>query len=319
VTYLRDACATGRATIVPACKADTLLFERGAVAGVAASARDESTGERSPVRVNARQVVVAAGALESPALLLRSGVAHPHLGRNLFLHPTTAVAGQYEEPVCGWIGAPQSVLCDEFGQRRGNYGFRLETAPVHPGLIALAQPWHGARDHRSRMQHAAHVAAVIVLTRDRASGRVRVDPQGRAVVDYVPGRLERVLLQDGIATAAMVHWAAGAAEIHTLHARDFTLRRRGGARHDDIQSYCREVIRQPVHGNRCALFSAHQMGTCRMGSDARASVCDERGRVRGFAGLYVADASLFPASSGVNPMLTIMALAYMVGDSIDHA
>jgi choline dehydrogenase-like flavoprotein len=166
------------------------------------------------------------------------------------------------------------------------------------------------------MQHAAHVGAVIVLTRDRASGRVRVDREGRAVIDYAPGRLERLMIQDGIATAAMVHWAAGAAEIHTLHTHEHTFRRRAGARQDDIQSYCREIIKQPVHGNRCALFSAHQMGTCRMGADAHGSVCDERGQVRGVLGLYVADASLFPASSGVNPMLTIMALAHMVGEGL---
>ena len=263
-------------------------------------------------------MVVAAGAVESPALLLRSGVTHDHLGRNLFLHPTTAVAGQYDEPVRGWIGAPQTVLCDEFGQRRGNYGFRLETAPVHPGLLALAEPWYGGRDHRSKMQHASHVGAVIVLARDRASGRVSVDRDGRAMIDYAPGRLERLMLQDGIAAAAMVHWAAGATEIHALHTRDHTFRRRAGGRQDDIQAYCRELVTQPVHANRCALFSAHQMGTCRMGADRHASVCDERGQVRGVPGLYVADASLFPASSGVNPMLTIMALAHMVGEAINH-
>lgn len=315
-TYLRDAQQTGRTTIVAACKAERVRFERGQVVGVQALARDESTGQRHPVRVNARTVVVAAGALETPALLFRSGIEHPQLGRNLYLHPTTAVTGRYPEPIRGWMGAPQSVISKEFSRLRGNYGYHLETPPVHPGLIALAQPWYGARDHRTRMQHAAHVSAFIVLTRDKHSGRVRVDREGRAVIDYAVGRMERELLQHGIASASRAHWAAGATEIHTLHTRDHTLRRTGPTASNDIEGFCQRVQRLPVHGNRCGVFSAHQMGTCRMGVDPRSAVCDERGQIHGISGLYVADASLFPASSGVNPMITIMALAHLVGAAI---
>jgi choline dehydrogenase-like flavoprotein len=309
-TFLRDAQESGQTTIVPCCRADRLRFERGQLVGVQATARHETTGAQFPVRINARTVVVAAGALETPAFLLRSGVEHPQLGRNLFLHPTSAVAGRYDAEVRGWIGAPQTVLCDEFGRVRGNYGYRFEAAPVHPGLIALAQPWYGGRDHRARMQRVGHVSAFIVLTRDRNAGRVTIDREGRAVVDYSIGRMERELLQEGIANAARVHHAAGAAEIHTLHTSDSTYRRGTG---DDFEAHARRIAKLPVHANRCGVFSAHQMGTCRMGVDRRASVCDERGQVHGYPGLYVADASLFPASSGVNPMITVMALAHLVG------
>ncbi len=314
-TFLRDAQRSGNTTIVASCRAERLLWDGGRVAGVEAIAVD-ADGRRLPVRVRAKTVIVAAGALETPALLLRSGVAHPLIGRNLFLHPTTAVAGRYETPIRGWLGPPQTVLCEEFSRARGNHGFRLETAPVHPGLIALAQPWYGARDHRARMQHAGHVSAVIALTRDRSSGRVTVDREGRAVVDYRVGRLERGLLREGIAAAARVHWAAGASEVHTLHSTDHTLRRQLANRPGDIDAYCAAIARVPVHANRCGLFSAHQMGTCRMGVDRAKAVCDERGQVHGVPGLYVADASLFPSSSGVNPMITIMALAHMVGAGI---
>src|SRR5206468_9802519 len=132
---------------------------------------------------------------------------------------------------------------DEFGRQRGNYGYRLETAPVHPGLISLAQPWYGGRDHRTRMQQAAHVSAFVVLTRDRQGGRLPVDAEGRAVVDYAVARVERELLQEGIANAARVHWAAGAIEIHTLHSREHTFRRSGANRTSDIDAYCASVAR----------------------------------------------------------------------------
>ena len=214
------------------------------------------------------------------------------------------------------MGAPQTVLCDELSAMNGTYGVRFETAPVHPGLMALAHAWHGARAHREQMQQLAHVSAVIVLSRDRNSGRVVVDREGRAVIDYRVGRMERSLLQRGIAAAARIHWAADADEIHTLHTREQSLRRSASAGKADLEAFCDRVAALPVHGNRCAVFSAHQMGTCRMGADPRRDVCDERGGVYGVPGLFVADGSLFPASSGVNPMITIMALAYMVGSEM---
>lgn len=313
VTYLVDAQQRGNTTIVANCRAERVRVSGGAVSGVAARYRDPRTGASHDLQVRAPRVVVAAGALETPALLLRSGITHPHLGRNLHLHPTTAVAGRYDQPARGWVGAPQSVLCDEYHRLRGNYGVRIEAAPIHPGLLALAVPWYGARDHRARMQHAAHVSAFVILARDQGTGRVRVDREGRPVIDYAVGRAERALLMEGAAKAAAIHHAAGAREIHTVHVREHTWRRDGS---DNIEDFCARVARAPVHGNRAAVFSAHQMGTCRMGTDPATSVCDERGVVRGTRGLHVADASLFPASSGVNPMITIMALAEMVAEGL---
>jgi choline dehydrogenase-like flavoprotein len=311
-TYLDDAQGSGNATIVAECRAERVRRERGRVIGVDGVARTPD-GRTVAVRVNAPLVVVACGGIESPALLLRSGIELSQLGRNLFLHPTTAIAGRYDTPIHAWQGAPQTAMSSEFAQERGNYGYRLEVAPMHPGLIALAFPWTGARDHRRRMQESAHVSAIIVLVRDQAGGRVRVDDEGRAVIHYRPGAMERRLLREGMATAADVHWAAGAAELHSLHTRRLSLTRDSGR---GIDRYCADLARRPVHGNRCALFSAHQMGTCRMGSGARDAVCDENGQVFGTKGLYVADASLFPASSGVNPMITIMALAHVVAERI---
>ena len=128
--------------------------------------------------------------------------------------------------------------------------------------------------------------------------------------------MERELLQEGVANGARIHWAAGATEIHTLHLRDRTFRRADANRTSDIAAFCASVARLPVHANRCGVFSAHQMGTARMGLDEHANVCDEHGQVRGVPGLYVGDTSLFPASSGVNPMITVMALAHLVGSRL---
>ncbi|HJQ19367.1 MAG TPA: GMC family oxidoreductase [Gemmatimonadaceae bacterium] len=316
LTYLVDAQRAGGTTIVARCRAERLRMELGTIVGVQATARDEQTNEEFAVRVDARTVVVCAGALETPAFLMRSGIEHAHLGRNLLLHPGTAVLARYEEPVRAWIGAPQTILVDEFSRLRGNYGFRVETAPVHPGLAALALPWTGAREHRALMQDAAHTSAFAVFARDRNGGRVRVGRDGHVTIDYAVGRMERELLQRGIAAAARIHWAAGAAEIHTLHVHASSLAREETKRSADIDAYARYLATLPVHANRAALFSAHQMGTCRMGSDRKRDVCDPTGQVYDAPGLFVADTSLFPAASGVNPMISVMALAHMVGSGL---
>ena len=310
VTYLADAQRGGKTTIVASCRANALVVTSGRVTGVHASVTN-SDGTRVDLRVKAPLVVVAAGALETPALLMRTGIEHQQLGRNLFLHPTSAVGAEYDEPIRGWMGAPQSVLCDEFAQLDGRYGFRLETPPIHPGLFAMAIPWEGAREHRELLRHIERCGAFIVLTRDRNGGTVRVDREGRAVSRYALDQRQRAIVRRGIAEAARVHWAAGARRIHTVHTRTLHLDRDDPRA--DIDAYCAAIERAPVHGNRSQLFSAHQMGTCRMGTDERASVCDENGAVRGVRGLYVADTSLFPASSGVNPMITVMAVAHMLG------
>lgn len=318
VTFLCDAQQGADAIIVADCWAERIVIERGQVVGVRASVRPQS-GERVDLTVRASRVVVCAGGLESPALLERSGLEMPQLGRNLYLHPTTAVAGLYAERVEPWRGPPQTVVCSELARADGNFGVRLETAPAHPGIFGFAAPWTNARSYRRLMQRAGDVGAIIVLTRDRASGRVQARRDGSVAVSYRPGKVECALLARGIAGATRVHVAAGAQEVHTLHTRGLSFAPSATTSERDLDRFCERIMAERVDANWSLLFSAHQMGTCRMGRDQKSAVCDERGAVFGVRGLYVADASAFPASSGVNPMLTIMALAQCVASGIVNA
>ena len=312
-TFLADAQLDGDVTIIANCRVNTLSRSGTRITGVHAVARDATSamGTEFNIEVRARFVVVAAGGLETPALLLRSGIRHPALGRNLYLHPTSAVAGRYAQPVETWNGPPQTVISDEHAAIHDGHGVRLEAAPGHPGLLALALPWFGARDHRERMQTVSRVSAIIALTRDRAGGRVRVGRGGHSIVTYKPGERELSAIRRGITAAVRAHIAAGAEEVLTLHSRSHVLQATGATTRT-VDEFCDRILADAVDRNWSTLFSAHQMGTCRIGADARTAVCDESGKVRGVDGLYVADASLFPASSGVNPMITVMALAYHV-------
>ena len=311
VTYLRDAQLGGNAEVIARCSADRVVVESGRVTGIEATATTRE-GARYNVVVNARVVVAACGSLHTPALLMRSGVRLLHLGRNLHLHPTTGVGSVFDARIAAWDGAPQTIVCNEFAGFQNGYGFRIETAPAHPGMIALATLWLGARAHRTEMQSSARKALLIVLVRDRSTGVVTTDHAGRPIVDYRVGDGEEAMMREGMSRAARVLFAAGAKGIQTLHTTPLSMGQTAseGRRFDDIDSLCQAILKSRVSDNRLALFSAHQMGTCRMGRDPRTAVCDYRGEVFGAKGLFVADASAFPGSSGVNPMISIMALAH---------
>jgi choline dehydrogenase-like flavoprotein len=308
VTFLRDAVATGRATLVGNCQAERIEHTAGRVTGVTAR-----LGERR-VRVRATTVVVAAGGIESPALLLRSGITLPALGRHLHLHPTTCVAGFFAEPVRAWLGPPQTVVCDEFASLSDGHGFRLETAPAHPGLFALAMPWRNARAHRELMQDFDHAATLIVLARDHSGGRVSIDRRGATRVDYTVGPRERGYLARGAAAAARVLAAAGAERITTLHSQPIEWQAR-----DNLDAYCQDITSAPLDRNWSPVLTAHQLGTCRMGSSPDAAVCNQNGAVFGVRGLFIGDASALPGSCGVNPMITVAAFGWWVGGRIVSA
>ena len=319
-TFLLDAQRQGDAQILAGCRARRVLWSGARAHGVEAIATT-AAGEEVAVEVRAPTVVVAAGSLHSPALLLRSGLELPAVGRHLHLHPASGVAGAFARPIEPWSGPPQSVLCDEFAAGAGGgvgagggYGFRLETVPAHPGLLAMSTPWCGARDHRREMQRSDRKCTLAVLVRDRSTGRVRVDRDGAPLVDYRPGRQELAQLRLGLAAASRVLLAAGAGQLLALNHRRLGLR----AVDDPAAraSYFASVARSRGERNWSTLFSAHQMGTCRMGADPRTAVCDAGGEVFGVRGLFIADASAFPASSGVNPMVTVMALAHHTAQHI---
>ncbi len=310
-TYLQDAY-DHRARIIVHCSADKVLLENGRVAGVQATVTGRESGKTHRLTISAKTVIVAAGAIHSPAILLRSGLENPHIGRHLHLHPTTTVAGIYPDRVYGWQGVMQSVYSNEFAYLDGNYGYKLEVPPAHPGLLGLATPWFSARDCREQMTHAPNIATFIILTRDRGEGTVTLDRFGEPVIDYVVSVYDRQHLKHGLRQAARIHFAAGATSIMTLHSKRTRLDRPadGEIRGQQLRAFDRQIEQHGMDPNRIMMFTAHQMGTCRMGADPKTSVTNEHGEVHGVKGLFVCDGSLFPAPSGVNPMLSIMGLVH---------
>jgi choline dehydrogenase-like flavoprotein len=311
-TWLADAQANG-ARLIADCRATEVLVEDGRAAGVEAIyGWADPEGRSAKVTIRAPRVVVASGSLESPALLLRSGIGGPATGDYLRLHPCTAVFGVYGEDQRAWWGPPQSALCDEFVNTGDGYGLLVETAQYAPGLIGSATPWTSGHDHKERMTQFRFGGTLIGLTRDRGHGRVSVDANGEAVPTYaVTDELDVANLQRGVDAQVRLHEAAGANTITPLAGGAPTWRRG-----DELKSFIDRAKGIPYRVGGHRLFSAHQMGSCRMGRDPETSVADPRGELHDTKGVWIGDASAFPTPSGTNPMITIMALARRTAEAI---
>ena len=317
LTYLQDAADSG-ARFVVNCSVDRVTTDHGAATGVIATVTDAATGAQHQLTVRAKTVVVAAGALHSPAILLRSGVGGTHLGRHLKLHPVVAVTGFYADPIRSWDGSLQTRYSDQFANESDGYGYKFEMAPSHPGLMAQALPWESGRQHKEDMLRGAYAATMIVLVRDRNDGRVTIDRHGEPVVDYVLGEHERQMLTHGMIEGVKIQLAAGALRAGTLHNKTTLIDQSLDAplTADQMAAFAHEIEERGMEPNRLITFSAHQMGSCRMAADQRRGVVNNENAVFGVKQLYVADGSAFPSASGVNPMLTILALAHRAAQSI---
>jgi choline dehydrogenase-like flavoprotein len=304
VSYLPRAVAAG-ARLRTGVEARRVLVEGGRAVGVACSARDAS-GRSRPFTVRARRAVIAAGgSFGTPELLMRSGLGGNQVGRNLRIHPACWVGARYEEEVRGWDGVMQSYYVDQWEESRGV----LLEATFTP--LAFGGAWlvgTGA-EHQRAMHDFGRIGSIGVQLRDTSVGRVGLANDGAFRAKYHLNDVDAAKVTFGIARAAEVHFAAGATEVYP------NIPRAGVLRPGDLATF--EATRFKASELRLEAF--HPMATARISADPRRGVCDVDGSVYGTAGLYVADASLFPTAVGVNPMMTIIAFAKQVSRGIATA
>jgi choline dehydrogenase-like flavoprotein len=313
-TFLQDASDAG-ARVVVGCHADRLMVgDDGRAAGVQATVTrpDGSTAE---LTVNAPTVVVACGSIESPALLLRSGIGGPAVGKHLRLHPAAIVNGIYDEPIEAWIGQIQSELSDHFAHCEDEWGFLIESVGALPSIGTAGTPWKDGEQHKRDFARIfPHHAPFISVARDHGQGEVVLDAHGQPVVRWsLTDDVDRKLLIRANVELAKLQHAAGAPEIRTLHAQEVAWRRDSGERFEDFLTRIEEAPYGPAD---ITIFTAHQMGSCRMGTDPSSSVADGRGELHDVTGVWIGDGSAFPSAPGVNPMVSIMALASRTAEQI---
>jgi choline dehydrogenase-like flavoprotein len=296
---------TSRAQIVDGCAVQRILVERGRASGVEGRWTAEDGSAEATVTVRAPIVVVAAGSLESPGVLLRSGIGGPAVGQYLRLHPCTCTTGDYGTDLQAWWGPPQAGLVNEFARVEDDYGFLIESVQYTTGLGASSVPFTTGLAHKEAMADFPNGGSFIGLVRDRGHGRVTLDANGNTVPWYaLTDELDVRNTRRALEAQVRLHHAAGARSIQVL-ARGRPTWRYG----DDLDAFIARAQRLPLRAGGATLFSAHQMGTCRMGADPATSVADPRGELHDTKGVWIGDASAFPTPSGTNPMITIMALA----------
>lgn len=299
LTYLQDAADAG-ARMVTGAHVDRVITAEGTATGVVARVGD------STVIVNARAVVLAAGALNTPAILLRSGVGGPATGEYLRLHPVTAVWARFEDRVDPWTGLLQTRYSDEFADLDGKgYGFKFETAPIHPLFPAAFLGWEDGASFKRDVLGLGYLNVGGILLRDHDYGKVVLRKDGSPVWKYSISKYDQAHIREGVRRGVEMYAAAGATEVISSTVKP--IRWRAG---DSFDGFMDGVDAVGYGSNQTGYFTFHQMGTARMGSDPATSVVDSLNQVHGTRGLYVMDGSCFPTSSGVNPMLTIASIAH---------
>jgi len=297
VSYVPRAQAAG-ARLYTRCRVGRVLLSGGKAIGIVGRFVDADEHDRGvELRVLARHVVVACGALLTPALLEKSGVPDPSKlrGRNLHIHPATRVAALFDEEVRGWEEVPQAYNVHEFTRE----GIFIQGQFVPPAMEAPVLPGVGSA-HKAIMARYTRLGSFGALISDESAGRVRAGRGRFPRVTYQLNARDAQKLARAIGLTAEIFFAAGAREVYSgVHSRPVL---RGV---DDAYA----LQRAALPASDFEMMAFHPQGTARMGEDPRAAVTDSAGRVHGTAGLWVGDASLFPSSCKVNPQITIMALA----------
>jgi len=298
VAVLPGVVARG-AQLFANCRVQRIALENGRATGVVASVHDPHTGRRrGELRVHARAVVLAAGAIFTPVLLQRQklGNASGQVGRNLAIHPAVGTTARFDEELRAWKGVMQNHHVDELMRD----GILLEATFPPPGLGYSAGSLPGAgREQKELFAEYPHMAAAGSVISDDGVGRVR-PLGGGALIRYDLTETDTRKIIRGIALAARIFFAAGANRVYPMLP---------GLQSIDSPDQVRAIESGRWKPGELKVSAYHPMGTCRMGADPRTSVVDGHGAAHDVPGLWVLDASVVPSSTVVNPQITVMALA----------
>ncbi len=304
VSFVPAALARG-ADLVTAARVDQVDLVGGRARGVTATLAPDAAGRRPRLTVRAEAVVIACGTLMTPLLLDRSGACRVggQLGKNLSIHPATKVLALFDDRVDQWSGIPQGYAIDEFAAE----GLMFEGGSLPLDVAALGVPWTGRR-FMDLMEEYAHLATFGFMVKDTSRGSVRRGPGASPLVIYDMNERDRALMQRGIGILCEVYQRAGARRVLPLVAG-----------HDEVRGadgLARLRAARLAPGD-VEVTAFHPLGTCRLGVDPARSCIGPDHEAHDVAGLYVCDGSAVPSSLGVNPQMTIMALALRAAEIID--
>ncbi len=265
--------------------------------------------EQGALEVRAKVVVLAANAVASAELLLRSGLGNEHVGRHLSLQPQLPVSALFPEEVRFFRGIPQAYAVTEFErltEEEGLGGFRIESISGTPGIVASILPKLG-HDGKALMAQYRQLGAALCLVPDGPRGRVRVERSGRLRIDYELAEEQKQRLRDAAKAAARLFLAAGARQVQVAAARPVLIATEAELGLLDALDF------QPA---TVPFLSAHQQGTVRFAPSASQGAAAPDGAVYGTQGVYVFDSSGFPTSSSSHTMAPIITVSRFLSEQL---
>lgn len=281
------------------CRVQKIITKGGHAIGVNGVFIDPIT--KSPthkIKIRSKIVISSCGAIQTPALLMRSRIWDKNklLGKNLIVHPNAKVLAVFNEDVRAWHGVNQGFQITEFFDE----GILMAVQFLPPGIIAMALPLSGETLIKTLKDEFHHMVMGGVLIEDTGTGCVRLGPFDTVIPTYNLNEHDFRQTLRAVALLSELFFAAGARKCYLPFSTLSELRSV-----DDIPKIYQSEIR-PID---LELITVHLMGTAKMGSHPENSVVNSHGEFHNVKGLFVADASVFPTSIGVNPQITIMALA----------
>lgn len=311
ITYLPRADRAG-ATIYAGADTQKVLVENGRAAGVEGVLLERFTHRPlGRFEVRAPIVCLAAGAIGTPGILLRSGLRGrgDTAGKYLQFHTHTFSYGFMDEPVYNYYGAPQTIAVTEFSDVYGRKGpgFMIEGLGVHSVNFAMIGQGIG-EDHARQMEQLSHMAIADGILRDRSRGWVELNKKGHPVSVYPYLEEDKNLIRESVRRLAQCLFAGGAREVVVPGATTGPIMDRN---HIDPA-----VATIPNDPRSMALATAHLFSSARMAGTPELGYCDSRGEAWDTKGLYITDASALPGNIGTNPQVTIMAVARKIASGV---
>lgn len=323
-TFLFDAVNLG-AHIVENCRVDCVLTETTETCRRATGVQCQVGARKLTVKAK-KAVILAAGALHTPCLLQKSNFRNMHIGKHLRVHPVTGVYGFFpaDIPIDMILGAPMTSVCNEFarGPADDGYGVKIECPCSYPGIMAAANPWTSPKVFRDRMLQYRNCVPLAIIQRDSGDGgSVKVARDGVGLtIEYAVNELDKNSMIKAVQGAAQILVASGSTEVSTGHVRDAGYKRKGkDVDKAPLQEYLDSIKVRGMKDHEMGLFSAHQMGSCRMSTSPLSGVVDPNGETWECDDLFVMDTSIFPTASGSNPMVTVMTIAYMLSTRLCYS